>query len=534
MSVREYIGARYVPLFADPIQWDNTNSYEPLTVVMNLGTSYVSRQWVPAGIAIDNEDYWIAWADYNAQIEQYRQEVQAFDGRIDTLEGKFDANGDVAENLVNTASIEDDAVTNDKIADNAVDTAQIVDDAVTNDKIADDAVDTAQLVDDAVTADKIANNAVDTAQLVDGAVTFEKLAPLSVTKEKIGTNTYAKLKSDFIGSTVIWIADSWGRTDVYNVTKNHIDIVSEELKFGTLYKRAIGSRGYCRYDAERPSYLQTLQEIDNDATINNDTINYIIVEGSINDDQFTQDQIVSAMTTFWAYAKENFPNAQGIVIPTFGNNTHATGWELTAFANRVGARDAGVPYIRGGHWLLYNFADYWNADNVHPNQQGQNYIAKALIEGLCCGTMKVIQSPYKRTTVANISTVTANTNAVIGQSIVNLIGNTFYFIGTIEFRNGDAQGAITTVNTEVWRFDIANTSSDWLLPMYNHGPSANDELIGACGARYRNSAVEICNVLMGFTDDVNKVKVYLASNMTQYGSVKCCIPIAQTYIGVDD
>lgn len=75
MTVREYIGARYVPIFADPIEWDNASSYEPLTVVTHEGGSYVSKRSVPIGIDIENTDYWLLWADYNAQLEQYRQEV---------------------------------------------------------------------------------------------------------------------------------------------------------------------------------------------------------------------------------------------------------------------------------------------------------------------------------------------------------------------------------------------------------------------------------------------------------------------------
>lgn len=82
MSVKEYIGARYIPLFADPIEWDSTTAYEPFTVVKSQGSSYISRQYVPEGIAITNTAYWILWADFNAQIEQYRQEVQRFDDRI--------------------------------------------------------------------------------------------------------------------------------------------------------------------------------------------------------------------------------------------------------------------------------------------------------------------------------------------------------------------------------------------------------------------------------------------------------------------
>lgn len=82
MAVTQYIGARYVPLFADPIQWDSTKTYEPLTIVYNGGNSYTSKQYVPAGIQINNEAYWALTGNYNAQIEQYRAEVKANDTAI--------------------------------------------------------------------------------------------------------------------------------------------------------------------------------------------------------------------------------------------------------------------------------------------------------------------------------------------------------------------------------------------------------------------------------------------------------------------
>lgn len=80
MSVREYVGARYVPIVVG--EWDNTRTYEPLMVVTYQGNSYTSRQYVPTGIEITNESYWVLSANYNAQVEAYRQEVAAFDSRI--------------------------------------------------------------------------------------------------------------------------------------------------------------------------------------------------------------------------------------------------------------------------------------------------------------------------------------------------------------------------------------------------------------------------------------------------------------------
>ena len=83
MSVREYIGARYVPLFMG--QWDNTKTYEPLSIVINEGNSYTSRQYVPTGIEITNSHYWALTGNYNAQVEQYRQEVATLEGNIETI-----------------------------------------------------------------------------------------------------------------------------------------------------------------------------------------------------------------------------------------------------------------------------------------------------------------------------------------------------------------------------------------------------------------------------------------------------------------
>ena len=90
VGTRQYIGARYVPIFGrkdeTSIQWDNSAPYEPLTIVQYQGNSYTSRQYVPAGVNILNEEFWAITGNYNAQIEAYRQEVQGFSGRIAAIE----------------------------------------------------------------------------------------------------------------------------------------------------------------------------------------------------------------------------------------------------------------------------------------------------------------------------------------------------------------------------------------------------------------------------------------------------------------
>lgn len=102
--VRQYIGARYVPLFADPAEWDNTKTYEPLTIVLHEGNSYTSRQYVPTGIDINNNEYWALTGNYNAQIEQSRHESQKALNYLNAFGINSEQTGTENLNKLNTAS----------------------------------------------------------------------------------------------------------------------------------------------------------------------------------------------------------------------------------------------------------------------------------------------------------------------------------------------------------------------------------------------------------------------------------------------
>lgn len=180
MAYREYIGSRYVPIFGrkgeSSIEWDNTKPYEPLTIVTHQGNSYTSRQNVPAGIDINNETYWALTGNYNAQIENYRREVQAYNGRIA-------ANEEAIEEITTPGW-----VTSERIADGAIMGAKIASGAVTYGKIADGAVDGNKIADGAVTSNKIADDAVETRQIANGAVTNDKIANGVISWDKLDSD----------------------------------------------------------------------------------------------------------------------------------------------------------------------------------------------------------------------------------------------------------------------------------------------------------------------------------------------------------
>lgn len=105
----QYIGARYVPVFADPIEWDKDTVYEGFTIVTYNGNSYTSKGPVPAGIDITNTAYWAKTSDYSYQIDQYRNEVANLSAQVtSTVEDVNNAVSDVnaAVDNANTASAE--------------------------------------------------------------------------------------------------------------------------------------------------------------------------------------------------------------------------------------------------------------------------------------------------------------------------------------------------------------------------------------------------------------------------------------------
>ena len=81
VGTRRYVGERYVPIFGrkgeESIEWDNSAPYEPLTIVLYQGNSYTSRQYVPIGVDITNQEFWVITGNYNAQVEAYYRETVA-------------------------------------------------------------------------------------------------------------------------------------------------------------------------------------------------------------------------------------------------------------------------------------------------------------------------------------------------------------------------------------------------------------------------------------------------------------------------
>lgn len=112
----------------------------------------------------------------------------------------------VPPDYVNTASIQDGAVTEPKLADQSVSNRTIVDFSVTTDKIgteqvigdklADNSVTTPRIQNLAVTEPKLADNAVSERTVQDGAITGAKIANTTIENANIDDQTITNAKID--------------------------------------------------------------------------------------------------------------------------------------------------------------------------------------------------------------------------------------------------------------------------------------------------------------------------------------------------
>ena len=100
---RLYIGGRYIWKFSDPIDWNQDTPYELYTVVRHNTFTYVSKKAVPAGIEIDNEEFWFLISDPNAQFEELRQLVEEYIETVNTFDERINSiNDNVMSTLDNT------------------------------------------------------------------------------------------------------------------------------------------------------------------------------------------------------------------------------------------------------------------------------------------------------------------------------------------------------------------------------------------------------------------------------------------------
>lgn len=329
-GVRQYVGARYVPVFADPLEWSSTQGYEPLTVVLHEGNSYTSRQSVPVGIDINNTAYWAETGNYNAQIDAYRQEVLAFDGRITANANAISAETQARESEVSKA-----------------------------------------MADIAAEAQARANGDNALALRMDN---FEKQTPI---QDESGRNAV------FIGDSYMAPSTSYPQKLAYFVS---------QLMGWSMYNYAYGGSGWVDEAGAAMNFYHQIQKAAQQITIPVDSVDYVVIGGGFNDwndpTPLTYNQLYSAALQTIKEARAQFPNAQIIAIPmmfrNYGVDTHMHDL-YSAIVAGISASGVAVKVIKDAYMWQLGFK---NVDGVHPTVELYKIMAQYVVSKVMGGDVK--------------------------------------------------------------------------------------------------------------------------------------------------
>lgn len=329
-GVRQYVGARYVPLFADPLEWSSTQGYGPLTVVLHEGNSYTSRQSVPVGIDIDNTAYWAETGNYNAQIEAYRQEVLAYDGRITA-----NANAIAAETQARESEV----------------------------------------------AEAMADIAAETQARINGdnelALRIDSLSKQTPVQNENGRNAV------FIGDSFMAPTTSYPQKLAY---------FTAQLMGWTMYNYAYGGSGWVDEAGAAMNFYHQIQKAAQQISIPVADVDYIVIGGGFNDwndpTPLTYNQLYSAAIQTIKEARAQFPNAQIIAIPmmfrNYGVDTHMHDL-YSAIVAGIAASGVAVKVIKDAYMWQLGFK---NVDGVHPTVDLYKIMAQNVASKVMGGDVK--------------------------------------------------------------------------------------------------------------------------------------------------
>ena len=406
MATTQYIGARYVPLFAEPIEWDKTQQYEPLTIVTHEGNSYTSRQFVPTGVEITNETFWALTGNYNAQIEKYRKEVAAYDGRITTAQGTADSAKAAATAAKTSADAATSAVAAEKTRAETKE-ADIQSLAETN------GTDIAHL-----DAQMAATTESELLNKITAETTARISANESLSNSISSLNSNFPIRTDDIENSSITYdkLDSDLQNRINNEDGNHLVVIGDSVSVGTgtstpstdawcvkfaaangyvLHNYAENNAGFrCPGTGNNTAnFYKQAQVAVNDSSFNNDEVALVIIMGGCNDASVNVD-VSTYVTNTLNTCVSGFTNARILVIPYFwGANpvTQQSGYDYYGFMSNFNAgvlsanttKKMRIVY-HAWEWMAGK-SNYMN-DFIHPNTDGAAYLAKVISGVITSGT----------------------------------------------------------------------------------------------------------------------------------------------------
>lgn len=396
MAVRQYVGARYVPKFADPIVWEEGKSYEALTIVTYNNDSYTSKVPTPAtvGTPPNNEDYWALTGNFNGQVEEYRkvaeQASKDASSALEQITGAVDAVAQEVKDREAADTVLDEKITAEASARQRADTAL-------NEKISAEVTARQQ-------SETVIGNYLKT-EIEERKSTDETLQK-QIT-ELQGAGKFKKY---------ILVGDSYaaGYTPSATIT-SWTDLL--QTMVGTNASAVIKQGGGGLSSDLSDDYNLTTKI--NALTSDNEVVSVICCCGRNDANGQTYANIRTGITNFVNACKAKFPNAI-VYIGFIGWDTCIT--EYTA-GRSVNLAIANSAYEAGGKYNVLNTSfilrdrALMSTDGKHPNADGQIALANGIYSCLLNGGTPCNNKPYGAITGTDSSGKTITLSEVMSSGV---------------------------------------------------------------------------------------------------------------------
>lgn len=428
--------------YANPLQWDITHQYEANTVVIDevTGYAYLSAKAVPAGVQIDNTEYWIPVFNVFTIYEAIKTGVAYNNRNVDTSlydipEGalvwvnqkmfkttKPIGKGDrfTTSNTVATTVEAELRALLAKLGD--LGTKYDTEIAGMDAKV--DEVNTRlnTKIDANKEATDTAINGLNTKVDSNKADADGKFTALNNKVDELSAGKFKR---------VIMLGDSYseGYTPEGNVTP-WPDLLAAKLPGSEVHYVKQSGAGLSTVFTGIYNLTTRLSEL----TIDNpETIDSIIVCCGRNDANHTNvvDSIAPGISNFCSVAKAKFPNAH-VYIGFIGYDTCRTDYNVNRtlwLANALAwyQHGTGYTYLNGVEHILCN-KDFMSSDGKHPNAYGEVALANGIYKALTYGSVNV-------TYIYNEVSVNG-TEIKVGESFANGFASVRFNTAPIDYYSG--------------------------------------------------------------------------------------------------
>ena len=313
-----------------------------------------------------------------------------------------------------------------------------------------------------------------------------------------GVSTLNKNQQLLINPRYIFISDSYGGHPTANTS--WIDLLATKLGLDSDHHVDLWEGGSCFTSTSYPTILEQLQTYT--ATISDDDkekITHIVVGCGYNEAPMgwgDLSQLYGALSTFATYCKSNYPNANvylGMIGRSF-NNPQRNEELLSVFRLYSACNDFGIRYLTGVESSLC-FADYFNADGIHPSASGASSIANSMYNALTVGDANVYTNIIDSiiTPASGVNMITASLQMSVKNDMIS-----------ISFNNWNTKYNQFTFDTP---FDVSILGST----LVNLGSITNNCTIGA----YKERTLLECTALLIDSTNTNhlcSIAIIISSN----------------------